>query len=63
MRTLRKLFKAPLGFNADGRILGLGLAAAMAKQRQEATRGVEDYLRRSAVGDTDGDRSVTSTTA
>lgn len=36
------------GFNADGRALGLGLAAAMRKQREQDTRGVEDYLRHSA---------------
>ncbi|TDV53828.1 hypothetical protein [Actinophytocola oryzae] len=33
------------GFNADGRALGLGLAAAMEKQRAEAGREVEKYLR------------------
>jgi len=43
------------GFSADGRSLGLGLAAAMEKQRREATRDVEAYLRR-----TSGDRPVTS---
>ncbi len=53
---MRKLF-AIRGFNADGRPLGLGLAAAMERQRQEAARGVEDYLRRNA-----GDRPVTTTT-
>jgi hypothetical protein len=52
---MRKLFKIR-GFNADGRALGLGLAVAMEKQRQEATRGVEDYLRRNTV-----DRPVTTT--
>lgn len=62
MRTLRELFKAPRGWSADGRTLGLGLAVAMEKQRQEAARGVEDYLRRNAAGDTDGNRPVTSTT-
>lgn len=50
MRTLRELFKTPLGFNADGRLIGLGLAVAMEKQRQEATRGVETYLRDNAAG-------------
>lgn len=39
------------GFNADGRALGLGLSAAMEKQRQEATREVEDYLRDLNAGD------------
>jgi hypothetical protein len=51
---MRKFFQAR-GFNADGRAIGLGLAAAMEKQRQEAARGVEDYLRREA------DRPVTTT--
>ncbi len=55
---MRKLFKLPRGFNADGRMLGVGLAAAMEKQRQDATRGVEDYLRRTATG---GDGRVTTT--
>jgi hypothetical protein len=32
------------GFNADGRALGLGLAAAMQKQRRETAREVEEYL-------------------
>jgi hypothetical protein len=57
---MRKLFRIR-GFNADGRAIGLGLAAAMEKQRQEATRGVEDYLRRNAV-DRRADR-VTTTSA
>ncbi|HEY0450575.1 hypothetical protein [Actinophytocola sp.] len=55
---MRKLFSLPRGFNADGRALGLGLAAAMEKQRQEATRGVEDYLRHGAP-----ERPVTTTSA
>ncbi|MPZ84597.1 MAG: hypothetical protein GEV28_31115 [Actinophytocola sp.] len=49
MRNWRATFKAltssPRGWSADGRTLGLGLATAMAKQRQDAPRGVEDYLR------------------
>jgi len=45
---MRKLFKLPRGFNADGRTLGLGLAAAMDKQRAEAAQEVEDYLRSTA---------------
>lgn len=51
---MRKFFQVR-GFNADGRLIGLGLAAAMEKQRQEAARGVEDYLRRAA-----DDRPVTT---
>lgn len=49
MRILRNL---PRGFNADGRTIGLGLAAAMDKQRRDATRGVEDYLRHSRADET-----------
>ena len=45
---MRTFFKLPRGFNAEGRMLGLGLAAAMDKQRADATREVEDYLRRTA---------------
>lgn len=50
MRNWRALIKAltssPRGWPADGRMLGLGLATAMEKQRAQATREVEDYLRR-----------------
>lgn len=46
------------GFNADGRTLGLGLAVAMRKQREQATREVEEYLRRDAE-----ELSVTTTSA
>jgi hypothetical protein len=44
---LMSLTRSPRGFAADGRRLGLGLATAMEKQREEeaATHGVEDYLR------------------
>lgn len=45
---MRKFFKSLTerrGYNADGRTLGLGLALAMEKQRKDATRGVEEYLR------------------
>lgn len=52
---MRKLFKLPRGFNADGRMLGLGLAAALDKQREQAARSAidtaEDYLRRNARED------------
>jgi hypothetical protein len=61
MRTWRELLKAltssPRGFNADGRAVGLGLATAMEKQRTQATREVEDYLRHNA-GDDDRNASV-----
>jgi hypothetical protein len=42
---MRNLPQSPRGFNADGRALGLGLAVAMEKQRKEAAREVEQYLR------------------
>lgn len=42
---MRNWLKTLRGFNADGRALGLGLAVAMEKQRQEATREVENFLR------------------
>jgi hypothetical protein len=45
---MRKLFRTPRGFNADGRTIGLGMAVAMEAQRRQATRDVEDYLRRTA---------------
>jgi hypothetical protein len=54
---LRNLTSSPRGWAADGRTLGLGLATAMAKQRAQATREVEDYLRRTAGGD---DRRTTA---
>ena len=41
---MRNLLQSLRGFNADGRTLGLGLAVAMEKQRQEAAREVEQYL-------------------
>ncbi|HYQ66287.1 hypothetical protein [Actinophytocola sp.] len=44
-KWLRSLTESPRGFAADGRRLGLGLATAMEKQRQDMTRGVEQYLR------------------
>jgi hypothetical protein len=42
---LKTLTNSPRGFNADGRTLGLGLATAMRKQREETAREAEDYLR------------------
>jgi len=57
MRNWREILKsltaAPRGFNADGRAMGLGLATAMEKQRQESHREVADYLRSNADGDRD----------
>lgn len=45
MRNWLKSLTEARGFNADGRAMGLALATAMAKQRQDATRSVEEYLR------------------
>ncbi|MQA10995.1 MAG: hypothetical protein GEU98_21055 [Pseudonocardiaceae bacterium] len=49
MRTwkefLKSLTRAPLGSPADGRTLGLGLATAMERSRQDATAEVEEFLR------------------
>jgi hypothetical protein len=42
---MRNWLRSLRGFNADGRVLGLGLAVAMEKQRREAAREVEQYLR------------------
>ena len=42
---MRNLLRSLRGFNADGRALGLGLAVAMEKQRQEAAHEAEQYLR------------------
>lgn len=49
MRTWRTILSAltrsPLGQGADGRTIGVGLASAMEKARQD-TSDVEDFLRR-----------------
>ncbi len=49
MRNWREIFKSltysPRGYNADGRTLGLGLATAMEKQRQQTAHEAEVYLR------------------
>jgi hypothetical protein len=55
---MRNWLKRLGAFNADGRPIGLALAAAMAKQRELATRDVEEYLRRDAEG-----RRVTTASA
>jgi hypothetical protein len=44
-KWLQSLTNSPRGFAADGRRLGLGLATAMEKQRQDTTDKVEQYLR------------------
>jgi hypothetical protein len=48
---MRNWLQTLRGFNADGRALGLGLAAAMEKQRREAAREVEDFLRDQPVSE------------
>jgi hypothetical protein len=48
---LKALTSTPRGFAADGRRLGLGLATAMDKQRKDAAREVEQYLREQPTGD------------
>jgi hypothetical protein len=40
--------RSPRGYLADGRRLGLGLAVAMDKARQNAAAEAEDYLRTQA---------------
>ena len=61
-RTLvTTLTSSPRGWSADGRGLGLGLATALAAQRAQATREVEDYLRGNTGDDTrDDDRNVSA---
>jgi hypothetical protein len=43
--TVKALTSSPLGYLADGRPLGLGLATAMEKHRQQTAHQAEDYLR------------------
>jgi hypothetical protein len=51
MRNLLRGFSRGFshGFNADGHAIGLGLAAAMERQRTDAARDVERYLREQPV--------------
>jgi hypothetical protein len=55
MRNWRKIFEPltrdPLGFAADGRTLGLGLATALEKTRQDPAADVEEFLRRRTADD------------
>jgi hypothetical protein len=48
MRDWKAFFKSlahqPLGFSADGRMVGLSLSAAMEEERQRMVAEVEDYL-------------------
>jgi hypothetical protein len=44
-KWLKSLTTSPRGWSADGRRLGLGLATAMEKQRQDTARKAEEYLR------------------
>lgn len=44
-KWLTSLTMSPRGWSADGRRLGLGLAIAMEKQRQDTAHKAEEYLR------------------
>lgn len=57
-KWLRSLAETPRGYAADGRRLGLGLATAMEKQRQDMTRGVETFLSEQPDSDRKVDASV-----
>lgn len=46
---LKSLTREPQGFRADGRVLGLGLAAAQDESRRRETEEVENALRRYAT--------------
>jgi hypothetical protein len=45
MRIWQALTRERRGFAADGRTLGLGLATALDRARENAATEVEDYLR------------------
>lgn len=50
MRTWKEILTALTerrGFNADGRLIGVGLAAAQQAERKNTAEAVENYLRRS----------------
>lgn len=49
-RIVEALTRSPRGFNADGRPIGVGLATAMEKERQDSAAEVEAYLRRTTAG-------------
>ncbi|MFC4001925.1 hypothetical protein ACFS2C_18710 [Prauserella oleivorans] len=51
---LRSLTEEPRGFNADGRVVGLGLATAQDKARRQTGAEAEDYLRGRATDDRRG---------
>ncbi len=48
-KWLKSLTTSPRGWSADGRRLGLGLATAMEKQRQDTTHKAAEYLREQTV--------------
>lgn len=48
-KIIESLTRAPGGFVADGRTLGIGLATAIEKAKQEPTADVEEFLRRQAA--------------
>ncbi len=49
MRVWKKMWdtltREPRGFNADGRVIGLGLDTAQRESEQQAAAEVETYLR------------------
>lgn len=53
MRSWKKLWdtltREPLGFRADGRVIGLGLHTAQRESQQQAAADVETYLRNVAA--------------
>lgn len=48
-KLLHVLTRESAGFNADGRQIGLGLAAAQDQVRRQTTEEVESFLRRRAA--------------
>lgn len=57
-KWLKSLTDSPRGYAADGRRLGLGLATAMEKQRQDSAREVEKYLREQSTATVKADAAV-----
>lgn len=47
-RFVRALTRAPRGYLADGKPMGVGLAAALAADRSGDVSDIENYLRRHA---------------
>ncbi|MCP2169347.1 hypothetical protein [Goodfellowiella coeruleoviolacea] len=49
--VVRSLTQPPPGHRADGRVLGLGLAAAMDRARENEVAEVEEFLRQHTEDD------------